>query len=155
MNLPIGWELKELQEYPGRVYYYNKVTHASTWIRPLPYPGLQTEIPPLISVMHILIKYKDDTTKPITNNENVKIKHRNLTKEEAKQKIDDIFLKITEGQKFEEIAKKESDKSCNIGWISRGTLDPKFEDVAWSLDIGELSRPIETDDGWQIILRNG
>lgn len=150
-----GWELKELKEYPGRAYYYKKLTHTSTWIRPHPYPGLQIEWPPLISVMHILIKHKDST-----ENDTPKNKHANLTKEEAKQKIDDIFLNITKGAKFEEIAEKESDllphyKSSNIGWISRETLDKDFEDVAWSLDIGELSRPIDTKYGWQIILRNG
>lgn len=154
MNLD-GWELRELKEHPGRPYYYNKVTHDSTWIRPIKYPGLQLEWPPLISVLCILIKHKDSP-----NNDNSKNKHKNLTKDEAKQKIEDIFLKITEGQKFEDLAKKESDllphyKSWKIGWISRKTFDPVFEDIAWSLGIGELSRPIETENGWQIILRNG
>ncbi|OHT10377.1 PPIC-type PPIASE domain containing protein [Tritrichomonas foetus] len=155
MNLPIEWELKEIKEYQGRVFYYNKITHESTWIRPLPYPGLNTPWPPLISVMHILIKHKDSP-----DDGHSKRRHQDLTNEQAKEKIDDIFKRITEGEKFEEIAKNESDfltrhKNGDIGWIARGTMDPRFEEVAWNLGIGEISRPVETADGWHIILRNG
>lgn len=158
MNLPIGWELKELKEHPGRVYYYNKVTHDSTWVRPIKYPGDQDSYNsyiPLISVMCILISYVDSP-----KDMNAKNRSRNLTKDEAKKKIDFIFSEIIKGKKFEELARDESDfipnyRNWNIGWISRGTLGPKFEEVAWNLGIGELSCPVETDYGWQIILRNG
>ena len=160
MNLPIEWELREMRQYPGRVYYHNKITHESRWIRPLPYPGLKSgwkrDDPPLVAVVFILIKHSESPTGPFKNG------HNNLTRDQAKELIDNILQRILNGEKFEDVAAKEADnelerKAGNIvpSWISKGKFDKSFEDAAWNLGIGEMSRPVETPEGWNIILRYG
>ena len=157
MNLPFGWELRELKEYPGRVYYYNTVTHESTWIRPLPYPGLPKDdiyVAPLISVMAIFIQFSNNFDK------HSKRKSKIPSKSEAKKQIEDIYSKILQGGNFKHFAEEKSDlipnqNSWNIGWIAKNTMSQQFEEVAWSLGIGEMSQPIEIENGYLLILRNG
>ena len=39
----------------------------------------------------------------------------------------------------------------DLGWFGRGTMMPEFEEAAFSLDVGEISEPIQTDYGYHII----
>lgn len=154
MDLPPNWELRECKDYPGQVYYYNSVTNESTWIRPVPFPGnnYQLEWPPMVYVLHILIKH-DQSEHPSPN------EHR--TKEEAEALINEIHKTLlNDNKQFETIAKEKSEctsaqKNGVLGWISRKKMPPEFEKVAWSLGIGSISKPFETVEGFHIVLRRG
>jgi len=58
---------------------------------------------------------------------------------------------------FEEEAKMESDdegsgkQGGDLGWISRGSMVPEFEDAAFSLDTGAVSDPVKTQFGYHLI----
>lgn len=41
----------------------------------------------------------------------------------------------------------------DLGYFKKGVMDPRFEIVAFSLKVGELSNPVESGAGWHIILR--
>jgi len=41
----------------------------------------------------------------------------------------------------------------DLGYFKQGVMDPRFEIVAFSLKVGELSNPVESGAGWHIILR--
>ena len=41
----------------------------------------------------------------------------------------------------------------DLGYFRKGMMDPRFEIVAFSLKVGELSNPIESGAGWHLILR--
>jgi NIMA-interacting peptidyl-prolyl cis-trans isomerase 1 len=59
---------------------------------------------------------------------------------------------------FEELASQESDcssakKQGDLGFFGRGDMQKPFEDVAFALQVGELSDIVSTDSGLHIILR--
>jgi len=61
------------------------------------------------------------------------------------------------GASFDELAKKYSDDTGtapyggDLGFIDRGTLVKEYEEVAFSLEIGQISKPVKTSYGYHII----
>jgi peptidyl-prolyl cis-trans isomerase C len=78
-------------------------------------------------------------------------------KKRAKATVDAVKKKIDEGGNFAEIAKTESEdpesapQGGDIGFIVRGMTPPEFEKIAFSLPVGDVSAPIETEYGYHII----
>ena len=79
---------------------------------------------------------------------------------EAKQKIDEIYSKLKQGEDWNELAAQFSDdvNSKNKGgeitnWISAGKMGiPSFEEAALALQKpGDISAPVQTPYGWHII----
>ncbi|MDQ0299874.1 peptidylprolyl isomerase/foldase protein PrsA [Salibacterium salarium] len=71
------------------------------------------------------------------------------TAEEVKNQLDD-------GEDFAELAEEYStDGSASeggeLGSFTRGQMVEEFEDTAFSLEIGEISEPVETEHGFHII----
>lgn len=68
-----------------------------------------------------------------------------------------VYEKIESGLSFEDAVKQFSDdagtKSDNgsIGWIRLGQTVPEFEEVAFSLNSGEVARPVKSMFGYHII----
>jgi len=88
------------------------------------------------------------------------------TEEDAKnaeKKINEIYAKLQDGEKFEDLAKDFSDdpssnqKAGELPMFGTGTttrMVPAFEDVAFGLKTnGEYSKPVKTDFGYHIIKR--
>ena len=160
-KLGVEWEIRESKEYPGRIFYYNNETGVSSWIRPCPFncrslkEGMQWL--PLVYVSHILVKHVDSSDPLSPHKEVVR------SKNDALEKAKNIIRKITvEKVPFSVLAENESDDINTfenkgiIGWIKRGQYPPSFENVAFSLGVGELSEnPVETNEGWHIIKRDG
>ena len=78
-------------------------------------------------------------------------------KEIVREKLLYLRKEIIEGRDFGESAKNTSEDYAtrsaggDIGWASRGDLDPEFESTALNLEKGEISLPIETSFGIHII----
>lgn len=76
-----------------------------------------------------------------------------LQKFELAQKIRDSIIK---SGKFEDFARRYSDDISTaslggeLGWVTRGSLLPEFEQVVFSLQKNEVSRPFETPLGIHI-----
>lgn len=75
------------------------------------------------------------------------------TEEEARN----ILTRISNGEDFSEIAKKESissskDKGGDIGMISRGQLMPELEEILFAMKPNQvLGKVVKTDQGYHII----
>lgn len=71
------------------------------------------------------------------------------TAEEVKQKLEN-------GASFESLASEYSkdgtaQKGGELGYFGPGKMAPKFEDAAYSLEVGEVSDPVKTQFGYHII----
>ena len=92
----------------------------------------------------------------------IKAEQKDSTGISAKQKINKIYNRIQKGEEFSKIAQKESDdkrtakKGGQLKPFSVGDInsDP-FEDTAFSLENGEVSKPFRTRFGWHIIKKIG
>lgn len=78
----------------------------------------------------------------------------------ALKKILDIEKKLKEGADFNQMALEFSEDKMtakqfgDLGFLSRGRIDPKFEDVVFSLNVGEISPIIQTSIGYHIVRVN-
>ena len=70
-----------------------------------------------------------------------------------------ILEKIKNGEKFGRLAKENSidsgsaKRDGNLGYFSRGMMVKPFEEVAFKLEIGQVSGPVKTQFGYHIIKR--
>lgn len=84
----------------------------------------------------------------------LKVRHLYAPTEEAANNLYDL-LKI--GVDFKELAKQTFTDSIlrnnggSLGYIYYGSTDPNFENAAYSLKVGEISKPIKTAQGYSII----
>tara|TARA_B100001094_G_C17748811_1_gene584756 strand:+ start:225 stop:545 length:321 start_codon:yes stop_codon:yes gene_type:complete len=81
------------------------------------------------------------------------------TKEDAQAMIEDVKTKILDGADFAELAGEISDcpsgsKGGSLGTFGRGQMVKIFEDIAFGLDIDEISDIVETEFGFHIIQRS-
>jgi len=87
---------------------------------------------------HILIEFGDDADK-------------------AKAEADEIYAKIMAGEKFEALAKEFSDdigsssEGGDLGFFGKGIMDTNFEDTAFALKTGEVSKPVRSEFGYHVI----
>lgn len=77
--------------------------------------------------------------------------------ETAKQRLEDAYERIQNGEDFGEIAKLMSDDpgSANsggeTGWTDPGTFVPEFEEIANNAETGVVSEPFRSRFGWHIL----
>jgi len=87
-----------------------------------------------------------------------KDKHKN---DPAKAKIDSVYQKLKNGEKFEELAKKYSDdvqtgsNGGELGWVFAYDMIKEFEDQVLILKEGEYSEPFMSEYGYHIIYLSG
>jgi parvulin-like peptidyl-prolyl isomerase len=103
-----------------------------------------------VKARHILLRFQGS---PVPAKEGQK----DLTKEEAKAKAEELKKAIDGGADFAELAKKESDDAGSganggdLGAFGRGMMVPPFEQAAFALPIGKTSDPVESQFGYHII----
>lgn len=97
----------------------------------------------LYHAAHICLLLRQDATKE--------------QQETAKARIDSIYQALKSGANFEELAQKHSQdpqtgpRGGVLPWLSPNQAMKEFEDVAYSLQIGEYSAPVLTPVGYHIV----
>ncbi|KZZ97633.1 Peptidyl-prolyl cis-trans isomerase PIN4 [Moelleriella libera RCEF 2490] len=82
---------------------------------------------------------------------------------EKHAKKEEALAKINDGVKFDEVARNYSEDKARqggaLGWKTKGSLDPKFEDVAFALEPSTTNNPkigeAKTEFGYHIIMVEG
>ncbi len=78
-------------------------------------------------------------------------------KKKLKEKADDVLKKVKAGEDFAKLAADFSDdtgtksKGGELGFFSKGSMVPAFEQAAFALKPGEVSEVVETDFGFHVI----
>ncbi len=83
----------------------------------------------------------------------VRASHLLVKTEEEAQKLYD---EIAAGKAFEDAAAAVSlcpsgANGGDLGFFGRGMMVKPFEDAAYSMEVGEVSKPIQTQFGWHLI----
>jgi parvulin-like peptidyl-prolyl isomerase len=82
---------------------------------------------------------------------------KELSEEEALAKAKELREKISAGADFATVAKAESDDAGSavnggdLGSFTRGKMVAQFEQVAFTLPVGQISEPVKTQFGYHII----
>jgi len=103
-----------------------------------------------VKASHILIRFQGSRV-PLKPNQ------KDLTDEEALAKATEIRKQIAAGGDFAAIAKAESDdagsgaQGGSLGSFPHGQMVAPFDQVAFSLPVGQLSEPVKTQFGYHII----
>ncbi len=84
----------------------------------------------------------------------IKASHILVQTEEDANKIYD---EIKSGLSFAQAAKEYSlcpsgYNGGDLGYFGRGMMVKPFEDAAFDLEVGEISKPVQTQFGWHLIL---
>jgi peptidyl-prolyl cis-trans isomerase C len=74
----------------------------------------------------------------------------------TEQEANVILFDLQQGKSFEDIAKSRSlcpsgKSGGNLGWFGKGQMVREFEQAAFSMKKGEVSKPVKTQFGWHII----
>jgi len=78
--------------------------------------------------------------------------------EDALKEAEDVKAQLEADEDFAALAKAVSDdpataeKGGELGWVFRGQMGDAFDEVAFSLEPGQIGGPVKLDDGYAIIL---
>jgi peptidyl-prolyl cis-trans isomerase C len=96
----------------------------------------------------------DDKVKMIPTEEEVDARHILV---ESEDKAKEVFEKIGKGEDFAVLAVAYSSDPGSkadggkLGYFSKGQMVKEFEDAAFALKKGEVSKPVQSKFGWHII----
>ena len=88
-----------------------------------------------------------------------KIKCSHILVEKHSQALQ-LLDEIKKGKKFGAIAREISKcpsrkKDGSVGYFTKGMMVKEFDEVAFKLQIGEISEPVKTEFGYHLIKRFG
>jgi len=84
-----------------------------------------------------------------------------ITPSQAEARIRDLHAQLVDGADFAELAREYSmdESSANIGgllnWFQAGAFGEQIQSEIDQLEIGELSEPFQTPNGWHLLLMEG
>ena len=70
---------------------------------------------------------------------------------ETEEEAQEVKSKIDENSDYFEKYAKENDLDTDMGWFREGEKSIAIDNLAFSLEPGEVGGPVETPDGWQVL----
>lgn len=139
----IGVTLPDIEYYYTEYALSNKVYNYV--IRDIN-PEISDDEARTITVLQILIK-----TYSLDGDGN-RTEYSERARREAKERADEVYEMAVAGElSFEALAAKYNEGDAVTYSFMRGEMGSAFEDIAFSLDKDEISRPVETEYGYHII----
>ena len=98
--------------------------------------------------------YFDENKDTFAVAEQIKASHILVADEKT---ANEVKQKLNDGADFAELAKKYStddstkDSGGELGYFAKGTMVTEFDNVAFGLAVGEVSKPVKTEYGYHII----
>jgi foldase protein PrsA len=154
-------EMKEFVEVNGGEESFNYALEQSDLTK----KDIETEIVNYLKIVKLLESEVDITEEEMKTHfeenkdsynepEQVEASHILVENEETANKVKE---KLNKGEDFAELAKEYSTDPSNaenggeLGYFSKGTMVEEFENIAFSMKVGEISDPVKTDYGYHII----
>ena len=104
---------------------------------------------------HVIQRIDPHMKIEVREREKIRVRHILVEKEEEAK---EVIKELQEGEDFSEVALVKSQcpsrfAGGDLGMVSMGMLAKPLENVAFSLKINELSKPVKTEFGWHVIQR--
>ncbi len=99
------------------------------------------DLPKLLSISHVVIEAKPSEDQDVA----------------VKEQADALLARVRNGENFADLASEFSDdtgsaaQGGDLGYFSRGSMVPEFEESVFNLQPGEVSEPVKTSFGYHII----
>lgn len=166
LNLPDSLVAKEVSVSDQEIKdYYDK--HTDQFVAPesvdaayieLSVSDLEDQVQVSDKELHNLYDQKMQAFKAHEERDAAQILIEDKGDEKAvKAKLDEIKKKIDSGADFAELARKYSDdvatakKGGELGYATKGTYTPAFDDAVFSMKKGEVKGPVKTPFGYHFI----
>lgn len=157
----IDKELKNLQDYYGGEEGFNQAISTSGINIDNVKENLKTNVKVkklLASQINIteeeMKAYFEQNKDQFAEQEQVRARHILVADLETAQ---EVKAKLDSGENFTKLASEYStdpytkDAGGELGFFGKGEMDPDFEAAAFSLDVNQISDPVQTDYGYHII----
>jgi peptidyl-prolyl cis-trans isomerase C len=96
----------------------------------------------------------EDKVKQMKPEEEIQARHILVGSEEEAKKL---IVRIQAGEDFAQLAKENSGDAGSktqggmLGYFGRGQMVPQFEEAAFVLQVGQVSKPVQSQFGWHVI----
>jgi peptidyl-prolyl cis-trans isomerase C len=96
----------------------------------------------------------EDKVKQLKPEDEVQARHILVGSEDEAKKL---IVRIEAGEDFAQLAKENSGDAGSkaqggmLGYFGRGQMVPQFEEAAFVLEVGQVSKPVQSQFGWHVI----
>jgi peptidyl-prolyl cis-trans isomerase C len=134
----------ETEEYKRRLAFYQAKALRDAYFAAKLKPSVTDEA---------VRKSYDEQAAKVEAEERARARHILVASEEEAK---DVSARLAKGEDFEALAKELSldgskEYGGDLGYFTAEEMVPAFSETAFSLEVGEVSQPVQTEFGWHVI----